>query len=65
MLTATLRELEADELVSRTVFAEVPPRVDYALTESSMGLCDVFESMQKWGVRLTGEDPREDWVSRE
>ena len=65
MLTATLRELEADGLVSRTVFAEVPPRVDYALTESSMGLCDVFESMQKWGVRLTGEDPRKDWVLRE
>ena len=51
MLTATLRELEADRLVSRTVYAEVPPRVEYALTESSMALCDVFEAMQRWGER--------------
>jgi DNA-binding HxlR family transcriptional regulator len=33
MLTAKLRELEVDGLVSRTVFAPVPPRVDYAITE--------------------------------
>ena len=49
MLTATLRELERDKLVTRTVFAEVPPRVDYALTEASMGLCGIFEAMQAWG----------------
>jgi DNA-binding HxlR family transcriptional regulator len=35
MLTAKLRELEVDGLVSRTVFAQVPPRVDYAITESA------------------------------
>lgn len=51
MLTATLRELEADGLVSRTVYAEVPPRVDYALTESSLALCHVFTAMQAWGER--------------
>ncbi len=55
MLTLTLRELERDGLVSRTVFAEVPLRVEYALTEDSTELCGVFEAMQKWGVRLTGE----------
>ncbi len=52
MLTATLRELEADKLVSRTVFAEVPPRVEYALTERSLALCDVFTAMQRWGERI-------------
>ena len=49
MLTATLRELERDKLVTRTIYAEVPPRVDYALTEASMGLCGIFEAMQAWG----------------
>ena len=49
MLTATLRELEHDKLVSRTVYAEVPPRVDYALTKASLGLCGIFEAMQAWG----------------
>ena len=55
MLTSTLRELEHDGLISRTVFAEVPLRVEYALTEDSAELCGVFEAMQKWGVRLTGK----------
>ena len=51
MLTATLRELERDNLVTRTVYAEVPPRVDYALTDASMGLCGIFEAMQAWGEK--------------
>ena len=55
MLTSTLRELERDGLIIRAIFAEVPLRVEYALTEDSAELCGVFEAMQKWGVRLTGE----------
>ena len=54
MLTSTLRELEHDGLISRTVFAGLPLRVEYALTQDSAELCGVFEAMQKWGVRLTG-----------
>src|SRR6267378_8195545 len=42
MLTAQLRELEADGLVSRKVFAEVPPRVQYAITGKARALKPVF-----------------------
>jgi DNA-binding HxlR family transcriptional regulator len=38
MLTAQLRDLEADGLISRTVFAEVPPRVEYEMTWKARGL---------------------------
>ena len=49
MLTKQLRELESDGLVSRTVFAEVPPRVDYALTEKGKSILPVIAAMRQWG----------------
>ena len=49
MLTKQLRELEADELVSRTVFAEVPPRVDYALTKKGRSVLPIIDQMRTWG----------------
>lgn len=48
MLTAQLRELEADGLVSRTVFAEVPPRVEYEMTAKARGLGPTMEALTKW-----------------
>src|ERR1700741_5570649 len=45
MLTAQLRELEADGLVSRTVYAEVPPRVEYEITEKARGLGHTMEDL--------------------
>jgi DNA-binding HxlR family transcriptional regulator len=48
MLTAQLRELEADGLVSRTVFAEVPPRVEYAITAKARGLGPTMEALTGW-----------------
>ncbi len=48
MLTAQLRELEADGLVSRTVFAEVPPRVDYEITQKARGLGPTMEALAAW-----------------
>ncbi|MEM7301302.1 MAG: helix-turn-helix domain-containing protein [Pseudomonadota bacterium] len=49
MLTKQLRELEADGIVSRRVFAEVPPRVEYALTEKGQSLLPIIDQMRVWG----------------
>jgi DNA-binding HxlR family transcriptional regulator len=48
MLTAQLRELEADGLISRTVFAQVPPRVDYEITPKAHGLGPAMEALTAW-----------------
>jgi DNA-binding HxlR family transcriptional regulator len=48
MLTAQLRELEADGLLTRTVFAEVPPRVEYEITEKARGLGPTMEALTIW-----------------
>ncbi|SNZ19855.1 winged helix-turn-helix transcriptional regulator [Cohaesibacter gelatinilyticus] len=48
MLTKQLRELEADGLIHREVFAEVPPRVEYSATEDGLALKPVFEAMHQW-----------------
>src|SRR6202047_1904161 len=48
MLTAQLRELEADGLVRRTLYAEVPPRVEYEITQKARRLEPVFEAILTW-----------------
>jgi len=50
MLIAHLRELEADDIVSRHVEDTVPPRVEYALTPHGRMLCAVAETMAAWGA---------------
>jgi DNA-binding HxlR family transcriptional regulator len=49
MLTKQLRALEDDALVTRTVFAEVPPRVEYELSELGLKLRPVIDALKKWG----------------
>jgi len=49
MLTTQLRELEKDGIVTRTVFAEVPPRVEYALTPLGQRLSPILAQMAEWG----------------
>ena len=49
MLTRQLRELEADGLVHREVYAEVPPRVEYSLTAKGETLRDIILALKAWG----------------
>lgn len=48
MLTNQLRALERDGLVTRKVYAEVPPRVEYSATPRAVALTDMFHAMHKW-----------------
>jgi DNA-binding HxlR family transcriptional regulator len=50
VLTAQLRELEADAVVWRRVFSEVPPRVEYGLTERGQALLPVLDGLHAWGA---------------
>ncbi len=49
MLTQTLRELEEDKLVIRKVYHEIPPKVEYALTETGLELIPFIEYLKNWG----------------
>jgi DNA-binding HxlR family transcriptional regulator len=49
MLTQQLRELEDDGIISRKIYAEIPPRVEYTLTEFGLTLSPLIQTMAQWG----------------
>lgn len=51
MLTLQLRKMEANGLIKRTVYAEVPPRVEYEMTEITRELDPIINELQSWGER--------------
>ncbi len=55
MLTVTLRTLEADGLVSRKIYAEIPPRVEYSLTTIGKELIPHIENLTKWALKHMSE----------
>jgi DNA-binding HxlR family transcriptional regulator len=65
VMVRQLRSLEADGLVERTVYAEVPPRVEYRLTEAARTLVPILNSLQRWVIdnaaqlspTITGTNP--------
>jgi DNA-binding HxlR family transcriptional regulator len=56
MLTQTLRELEEDDLIKRKVYLEVPPKVEYSLTESGKALIPFIKHLYKWGENLMAKE---------
>lgn len=50
MLASTLKELEADDLVSRKAYTEIPPRVEYALTERGKSLMPLLNQLVEWSL---------------
>lgn len=51
MLTKQLRELETDELISRKVYPEVPPKVEYSMTAYGKKLAPVIHALHQWGTQ--------------
>lgn len=49
MLTSTLRQLESADLVDRRIYAEVPPRVEYSLSDHGRSAQPVIEAVHRWG----------------
>lgn len=60
MLTQQLKELEKDGLISRTVYPEVPPRVEYRLTELGQSAFPILEMMHSWAADQLGVNNPED-----
>lgn len=50
VLTDSLRSMEADGIITRTVFPVVPPRVEYALTELGQSMRPIIKAMEDWGI---------------
>lgn len=51
VLTEQLKELEADGLIQREYFKEIPPRVEYSITTLGLSLSSVLKEMENWGVQ--------------
>lgn len=57
MMTLQLRELEADGIIDRTVYPEVPPKVEYELTDLGRSLAPVLLSLRDWGEQFRISEP--------
>ncbi|ALX48934.1 winged helix-turn-helix transcriptional regulator [Lentibacillus amyloliquefaciens] len=53
MLTKQLRELEEEDIIERVVYPQVPPKVEYSITEYGKSLEPILEAMHEWGTKHT------------
>lgn len=56
MLTQTLRELETDDLIHREMYPQVPPKVEYSLTETGKELIPFIKYLVEWGYKKMAEE---------
>lgn len=56
MLTQSLKELESDGIISRKQFMEVPPRVEYSLTDNGENLIPALKALADWGNKMKNSD---------
>ncbi len=56
VLTDSLRSMEADGIITRTVYPEVPPRVEYALSELGESMRPIIQAMEAWGAEYKKEN---------
>ncbi len=59
VLTDSLRSMEADGIIIRTVYAEVPPRVEYSLSELGETMRPIIKAMESWGTEYKSAFPEE------
>lgn len=52
VLTSNLRDMEENGLLTRKVFPEVPPRVEYTMTELGLSMCPILDAMADWGLNF-------------
>ncbi|MFW0694661.1 winged helix-turn-helix transcriptional regulator, partial [Aliarcobacter butzleri] len=56
MLTQQLKEMEENNLIIRTVYSQIPPKVEYSLSDYGKELSDIFIAMKDWGVRYAQDN---------
>ena len=56
VLTENLRDLESDGIINRVVYPEVPPKVEYSLTDKGEDLKEVIEAMKQFGLKYKGKE---------
>lgn len=66
MLTKQLRDLEEDGIITRVVYAEIPPRVEYRLTDLGMTVIPIQEAMARWGFEYAEKKGIElNWIDED
>lgn len=58
VLTDSLRSMEADGIITRTVYPEVPPRVEYALNDLGQSMRPIIIAMEEWGINYKNNFPK-------
>lgn len=65
MLTLQLRQLESDGIVNRRVYAEVPPKVEYSLTDLGLSMAPIIRSIHDWGKAYQEQQQKEESIVQE